>query len=98
VLVAGRTTGCALSVKGGRRVEPGGARLLVGAATITSAVLFALVTRVDWAAVGPLAAGLFCGSLAGPWVARRMPPAVLRWLVALTGLALAVHLWPDPAG
>jgi hypothetical protein len=38
------------------------------------------------------------GSLAGPWVARRLPPGVLRWLVALTGLALAVHLWLDPAG
>jgi uncharacterized protein len=72
--------------------------MLLGAATVTSAVLFVVVTRVDWAAVGPLAAGLFCGSLAGPWVARRLPPAVLRWLVALTGLALAVHLWLDPAG
>ena len=72
--------------------------MVIGAATITSAVLFALATRVDWAAVAPLALGLFAGSLAGPWVARRMPPAVLRWLVALSGLALAVHLWLDPAG
>jgi uncharacterized membrane protein YfcA len=72
--------------------------MLVGAATITSAVLFALLTRVDWAVVAALAAGLFAGSLAGPWVARRLPPAVLRWLVALTGLALAVRLWIDPAG
>jgi hypothetical protein len=72
--------------------------MLVGAATVTSAVLFAVVTHVDWTAVGPLAAGLFAGSLAGPWVARRMPPALLRWLVALTGLALAIHLWLTPAG
>jgi uncharacterized protein len=72
--------------------------MVVGAATITSAGLFAILTRVDWAAVAALAAGLFAGSLAGPWVARRLPPAVLRWLVALTGLALAVHLWLDPAG
>jgi uncharacterized protein len=33
--------------------------MVVGAATITSAVLFAVLTRVDWAAVAPLAAGLF---------------------------------------
>jgi uncharacterized membrane protein YfcA len=72
--------------------------MVVGAATITSAVLFAALTHIDWAAVAALAAGLFAGSLAGPWVARRLPPAVLRWLVALTGLALAVHLWLDPAG
>jgi uncharacterized protein len=72
--------------------------MLLGAATITSAVLFAALTHVDWIAVAALACGLFAGSLAGPWVARRLPPAVLRWLVALTGLALAVHLWINPAG
>ena len=72
--------------------------MLVGAATISSAVLFALFAHVDWAAVAPLAAGMFLGSLAGPRVARRLPPGLLRWLVALTGLALAVRLWVDPAG
>jgi uncharacterized protein len=71
--------------------------MVVGAATITSAVLFIVLAHVDWAAVGPLAAGMFAGSLAGPWVARRMPPALLRWLVAFTGLALAVRLWLSPA-
>jgi uncharacterized membrane protein YfcA len=72
--------------------------MVVGAATITSAVLFAVLTRVDWAVVAALALGLFAGSLIGPGVARRLPPGVLRWLVALTGLALAVRLWLDPAG
>ena len=72
--------------------------MVVGAATITSAALFVVLTRVDWGVVAPLALGLFAGSLAGPWVARRLPPALLRWLVALSGLALAVHLWLDPAG
>jgi hypothetical protein len=72
--------------------------MVVGAATITSAVLFAVLTRVDWAAVAALAGGLFTGSLAGPWVARRLPPGLLRWLVAITGLALAVRLWINPTG
>ena len=72
--------------------------MVVGAATITSAVLFVVLTRVDWAAVAPLALGLFAGSLAGPWVARRLPPRVLRWLVALSGLALALRLWFSPVG
>ena len=71
--------------------------MVVGAATIISAVLFVVLTRVDWTAVAALALGLFAGSLVGPWVARRLPPAVLRWLVALTGLALALRLWLDPA-
>lgn len=72
--------------------------MVVGAATITSAMLFAVVAHVDWAAVAPLAAGSLAGSLVGPRVARRIPPALLRWLVALTGLALAVRLWIAPAG
>jgi len=72
--------------------------MVVGAATATSAVLFAVLTRIDWPAVAALALGLFAGSLAGPWVARRLPPGILRWLVALTGLALAIRLWIDPAG
>lgn len=71
--------------------------MVVGAATITSAVLFAVLTNVDWTAVAALALGLFAGSLAGPRVARRLPPGILRWLVALTGLTLAVHLWLTPA-
>ena len=72
--------------------------MVVGAATIASAVLFAALTRVDWAAVAALALGLFAGSLIGPWVARRLPPGILRWLVALSGLALAIRLWLVPAG
>jgi uncharacterized membrane protein YfcA len=72
--------------------------MVVGAATIPSALLFAVVAHVDWAAVGPLAVGMFVGSLIGPRVARRIPTALLRWLVALTGLALAVRLWITPAG
>ena len=72
--------------------------MLVGAATITSAVLFAVFAHVDWTAVAPLAAGTFAGSLVGPRVARRLPPALLRWLVAFTGLALAARLWIDPGG
>jgi hypothetical protein len=72
--------------------------MVVGAATIASAILFAVLTRVDWAAVAALGTGLFAGSLIGPGVARRLPPSVLRWLVALTGLGLAIRLWLDPAG
>jgi len=72
--------------------------MVVGAATITSAILFAVFAHVDWSAVAPLAAGTFLGSLVGPRVARRLPPGLLRWLVALTGLVLTVRLWLDPAG
>ena len=67
--------------------------MLLGPSSITSAVLFVILSPVDWAAVGPLAAGLFAGATIGPRVARRMPATVLRWLVASVGLALAAWLW-----
>lgn len=70
--------------------------MLVGAATVVSAVLFAIFGPVEWTAAGPLALGLFVGSLFGPAVARHIPGGLLRWLVALTGLALAVRLWVAP--
>lgn len=83
-------------------VDPGIARanalknMLVGAASVIAAALFAIVAPVDWAAVLPLAAGLFLGSTLGPRAARRLPAGVLRWLVALLGLAFAVRLWLSP--
>jgi uncharacterized protein len=70
--------------------------MLVGAASITSAVLFAALASVDWPAVAWLAAGLLAGSTIGPWVARRVPAVLLRWLIALVGLALAAWLWVSP--
>lgn len=67
--------------------------MLVGAASVAAAILFAVAYPVDWKAVIPLAIGLFSGSTIGPRIARRLPPSVLRWLVALLGLAFAGRLW-----
>jgi uncharacterized membrane protein YfcA len=70
--------------------------MLVGAAAFVSAALFACFGHVDWAAAGPLALGLLVGATLGPALARRVPAGLLRWLVALTGLGLAVRLWVAP--
>ena len=70
--------------------------MLVGAASVVSAVTFIVFTSVDWAAVLPLAAGMFVGSTLGPRIARRLPSGVLRWLVAMIGIGLAVWLWVRP--
>lgn len=80
------------------RMAPANAlkNMLVGFASIVSAVMFAVLSPVDWMAAGPLAAGLLVGSTIGPRVARRLPPGLLRWLVAVTGFALAIRLWLDP--
>ncbi len=83
-------------------VEPEMARanalknMLVGAATVVSAATLIVLGHVDWAAATELGGGSFLGSTIGPLVARRIPPGLLRWLVALVGLGLAVRLWIRP--
>ncbi len=67
--------------------------MLIGAASVVSALTFILLGPVDWAAVIPLGIGMFAGSVIGPRLARRIPARILRWLVGLLGLGLAVKLW-----
>ncbi|WP_239101549.1 sulfite exporter TauE/SafE family protein [Microbispora amethystogenes] len=69
---------------------------LVGAlANAVAAVWFALFGPVDWAAVGPLAAGFLLGGWVGPAIARRLPGDSLRLAAAICGLAVAVKLGVD---
>lgn len=70
--------------------------MLVGAGAVAAAAVFVSAGPVDWTAVAPLATGLFVGSIVGPIVARRVPPAVVRWSVAALGIGLAVELWVNP--
>lgn len=67
--------------------------MLVGASSVAAAVTFVALANIDWAVVAPLAAGLLAGSALGPRLARRMPPGLLRLLVALMGLGFAARLW-----
>lgn len=69
--------------------------VLLGLANAVAAVFFVLFGTVHWAAVAPLAVGLFVGGSLGPAVVRRAPPDLLRGVIALAGLALAVHLAID---
>ncbi|MFG1825909.1 sulfite exporter TauE/SafE family protein [Microbispora bryophytorum] len=64
-------------------------------ANAVAAVGFAVFGPVDWAAVGPLAAGFLVGGWLGPAVARRLPSQALRLAAALCGLAVAVKLGVD---
>jgi uncharacterized membrane protein YfcA len=54
--------------------------------------VFILLGPVQWAAVIPLAAGMFVGGLVGPAIARRVPATALRVVVAACGLAVAAAL------
>jgi len=67
--------------------------VLVGVATLASAVVLVSLHSVDWRAVAPLAIGMFAGSTIGPSVARRVPSGALRWVVGLFGIGFAVQLF-----
>lgn len=67
--------------------------MLIGAAQIVCALIFALSGSVSWAAVWPLALGMLVGSGLGPLVARRVPAPVMRLVISLLGLSLAIRLW-----
>ena len=66
--------------------------MLNGAATVSAAAVLVVAGPVDWAAVVPLAAGLFVGATLGPVVVRHLPATVVRVAVAALGLGLAVRL------
>jgi uncharacterized protein len=66
--------------------------VILVAADLLPAVLFAVLGAVVWRAALPLGAGAVVGGLIGPSVARRVPASVLRVLVGLSGLLLAVVL------
>lgn len=66
--------------------------VILVASDVLPAMLFAVWGTVVWAAMWPLAIGAVLGGLIGPAVARRLPPAVLRVLIALCGFALAGYL------
>jgi uncharacterized membrane protein YfcA len=66
--------------------------VISGLANAVAAAAFAVLGHVDWAAVGPLAAGFLVGGWTGPALVRRVPSRVLRVLVGVCGIGVAVKL------
>jgi uncharacterized membrane protein YfcA len=63
--------------------------LVIASVTV---VIFALAGPVDWLAVALLAPTTLVGGYLGARLARRLPEAVLRWVVVLLGLAVGIAL------
>lgn len=57
-----------------------------------SAILFAVVTDVDWAIAGLIAVGSVIGGQVGARIGRRLSPTVLRAVVVAIGLAAVWQL------
>ena len=66
--------------------------VLLAAGEVVVAIGFIVFGSVPWAAVIPLAVGFLVGGAIGPRVARRLPVAKLRVLIAAAGFALAAWL------
>jgi uncharacterized protein len=72
--------------------------VVLGIANAVAALAFVVLGPVHWAAVAPLALGLFAGGRLGPIVVRHANAGVLRALIGFAGLALAVKLGADAYG
>lgn len=70
--------------------------VLLVAADLLPAVLFAVFGHVVWLAALALGVGTLAGGLLGPSVARRVPRTALRLAVAASGFALAGWLFTHP--
>jgi uncharacterized protein len=66
--------------------------VLAGLANLVSGAVFVLVAPVDWRAALLVAAGATLGGWLGARVGRRLPPAALRAVVVVIGLAALLAL------
>ena len=66
--------------------------VILGVANTVAAVGYVVFASVAWSAALPLAIGCLVGGRIGPRVVRRSPQGALRRIIAIAGLALAVHL------
>jgi uncharacterized membrane protein YfcA len=68
--------------------------VLAGLVNAVAAVVFVIVatSHVNWAAAGLIAAGSIVGGVLGARVGRRLPPAVLRGVIVVVGVAAIVKL------
>lgn len=66
--------------------------VVLGAANLSAAAIFAFVAPVHWAAVAALGFGCLIGSRLGPVVVRHAPPGPMRVVIGVAGLVLAIKL------
>jgi len=57
-----------------------------------AAILFILVSDIDWLAAGLIAVGSTIGGFLGARYGRRLPPAALRTLIVCIGILAIVTL------
>jgi uncharacterized protein len=66
--------------------------LMAGLVNLVAAIVFSLTAEVDWAAAGLIALGAMIGGVIGARIGRRLPPAALRAVIVVVGVAAIVKL------
>jgi uncharacterized protein len=66
--------------------------VLAGLANLISGLVFIAVADVAWGAAALVAAGAIAGGVLGARYGRRLPPAVLRAVIVVVGVAAIVQL------
>ncbi len=69
--------------------------VLAGTVNLIAATIFVIHGGVVWAAAGLLAVGATAGGIAGSRFGRRIPPNVLRGVIATVGLIAAARLFAN---
>lgn len=67
--------------------------LTVLSVNLVAAIVFVVVAgaSINWLAAGLIAVGSTLGGIAGARVGRRIPDVVLRWIIAVVGVAAIVY-------
>ena len=72
-------------------------QVLAFSVNIAAAVFFLFSDQVVWIAAAVMAVGALIGGALGGKLAGKLPPAVLRWVVVVAGIAIAVIYWVKSA-
>jgi hypothetical protein len=72
-------------------------QVLAFSVNIAAAVFFLFSDQVIWPAAAVMAVGALIGGAIGGKLAGRLPPAVLRWVVVVAGIAIAIIYWVKSA-
>lgn len=68
-------------------------QVLAFSINVAAAVFFLFSGQVLWLLAAVMAVGAVVGGVIGGKLAGRIPPAALRWLVVVVGVALATYYW-----
>ncbi|WP_116807657.1 sulfite exporter TauE/SafE family protein [Steroidobacter cummioxidans] len=68
-------------------------QVLAFSVNVAAAVFFLFSDQVVWIAAAVMAVGALIGGAIGGKLAGKLPPAVLRWVVVVAGIAIAIIYW-----